>query len=67
MNFIEIYFVFGFYAMHIKNMQMQTPLFACVMQPFLCHPNQEKHDTMEHCQLKNSTPNYHDHHFTKNL
>ena len=34
---------------------------------FLCHPIQEKHDTMEHCQLKNSTPNYHDHDFTKNL
>ena len=32
---------------------------------FLCHPIQEKHDTMEHCQLKNSTPNYHGHDFTK--
>ena len=35
----KIYLVFGFYAMHInKNVQMQTPLFACMMQPFYATP-----------------------------
>ena len=38
MNFIEIYLAFGFYAMYIKNVQMQTPLFACMMQPFYATP-----------------------------
>ena len=67
MNFIEIYLVFGFYAMHIQKCANADTIICVYDATFLCHPIQEKHDTMEHCQLKNSTPNYHGHDFTKNL
>ena len=66
MNFIEIYLVFGFYAMHIYQKCANADTIICVYDAtFLCHPIQEKHDTMVHCQLKNSTPNYDGHDFTK--
>jgi len=65
MSFIEIYLVFGFDAMHIQKCANADTIICVYDATFLCHPIQEKHDTMVHCQLKNSTPNYHGHDFTK--